>query len=160
MIPPIPSVLASTDFSDFANEAIPQAYAAVDDGGTVHLIHVVELAAAGSVPNPLYAHYTPGRTLTRQEREAIHSHCAERLQALVPEGAEQRRISTKVHVVDDPDVASAIARAAEECAVSLICIASHGRTGLRKALFGSVAQHVLGKSRCPVLVVRAARARS
>jgi nucleotide-binding universal stress UspA family protein len=35
----------------------------------------------------------------------------------------------------------------------LVIIASHGRTGLRRALLGSTAEYVLRHSKCPVLVV-------
>ncbi|HXX92177.1 MAG TPA: universal stress protein [Planctomycetota bacterium] len=43
---------------------------------------------------------------------------------------------------------------AEEEDVSLIAIATHGRTGLKRALFGSVAETVLRKSPVPVFTVR------
>ena len=39
-----------------------------------------------------------------------------------------------------------------EC--DLIVIGTHGRTGLRHLVFGSVAEHVLRHARCPVLVIR------
>ena len=38
--------------------------------------------------------------------------------------------------------------------VGLITIATHGHGGLRRALFGSVADHVLRESHLPVLVIR------
>jgi nucleotide-binding universal stress UspA family protein len=38
--------------------------------------------------------------------------------------------------------------------VNLIAIATHGRGGLRRAVFGSVADHVLRESGLPVLVIR------
>ena len=41
----------------------------------------------------------------------------------------------------------------ERC--DLICMASHGRTGLKGVLLGSVAQQVLSHSKTPVLIVRA-----
>jgi len=50
--------------------------------------------------------------------------------------------------------AGTILDAAEEEGVSLIALATHGRTGLRRALFGSVAEHVVRKSPVPVLAVR------
>lgn len=37
----------------------------------------------------------------------------------------------------------------------LIVIASHGRTGVTRALLGSVAEGVMRQAPCPVLVVRA-----
>ena len=54
-------VLVPTDFSEAGLTAIPYAYAVTARGGTVHLLHVVEPVTA---PNPLYAHYVPGRMPT------------------------------------------------------------------------------------------------
>jgi len=47
-----------------------------------------------------------------------------------------------------------IIRYAREKAVGLVVIATHGRTGLTHALFGSVAEKVVRKAPCPVLVVK------
>ena len=44
---------------------------------------------------------------------------------------------------------------AEEEKVDAIFIATHGRTGLSKVIFGSVAQRVVRRSTCPVLTIRA-----
>jgi nucleotide-binding universal stress UspA family protein len=42
---------------------------------------------------------------------------------------------------------------ANEQHFDLIIMASHGRSGLRRALLGSVAEYVLRHSQCPVLIV-------
>ena len=47
-----------------------------------------------------------------------------------------------------------IVRLAEEESVDLIVLGTHGRTGLKHFLIGSVAEKVLRKAPCPVLVVR------
>jgi len=47
-----------------------------------------------------------------------------------------------------------IVRYARDRQIDLIVIATHGRTGLQHALFGSVAEKVIRKAPCPVLVVR------
>lgn len=44
---------------------------------------------------------------------------------------------------------------AEELDVDAIFIATHGRTGLSKIVFGSVAQRVVRRAKCPVLSIRA-----
>jgi nucleotide-binding universal stress UspA family protein len=51
--------------------------------------------------------------------------------------------------------AAEIVRTAREWPADLIVIASHGRTGVRRALLGSVAEGVMRNAPCPVLVVRA-----
>ncbi|HXT12607.1 MAG TPA: universal stress protein [Candidatus Angelobacter sp.] len=50
-----------------------------------------------------------------------------------------------------------INRAAEASACDTIIIATHGRTGFKRALMGSTAENVVRYARCPVLVVRAQR---
>jgi nucleotide-binding universal stress UspA family protein len=51
------------------------------------------------------------------------------------------------HAVDE------ICAAAGERDVDLIVTSTHGRTGLKHALIGSVAEHVVRYAECPVLVV-------
>jgi nucleotide-binding universal stress UspA family protein len=51
-------------------------------------------------------------------------------------------------------VVEAILDAAESEQAQLLVMGTHGRTGLRRLLEGSVAESVLRRSPCPVLVVR------
>jgi nucleotide-binding universal stress UspA family protein len=48
----------------------------------------------------------------------------------------------------------AIVKAATAKEADLIVLGSHGRTGLRRLLMGSVAERVIGQAKCPVLVVK------
>jgi len=52
------------------------------------------------------------------------------------------------------DAAAEIVRVAKERKVDLIVLASHGRTGLGRILFGSTAEAVVRHAPCPVLVVK------
>ena len=47
-----------------------------------------------------------------------------------------------------------IVKAADFKAASLIIVGSHGRTGIKRLLMGSVAERVIGDAKCPVLVVK------
>jgi universal stress protein A len=51
--------------------------------------------------------------------------------------------------------ASTIVEKAKEWSADVIVMASHGRAGVARALFGSVAEEVMRNAPCPVLVVRA-----
>jgi nucleotide-binding universal stress UspA family protein len=51
------------------------------------------------------------------------------------------------------DVASTICRVAEQLPADVIVVGSHGRTGLKRMLLGSVSEHVVRHAPCPVLVV-------
>jgi len=48
-----------------------------------------------------------------------------------------------------------IVKAAREWEADLIVIGSHGRSGITRALVGSVAEAVMREASCPILVVRA-----
>jgi universal stress protein A len=52
------------------------------------------------------------------------------------------------------DIAGTICRVAEELAVDVIVVGSHGRTGLQRLFLGSTSEHVVRHAPCPVLVVR------
>ena len=51
----------------------------------------------------------------------------------------------------------AILRQAEETRASLLCMTTHGRTGLARLFLGSVAEGVLRKAPCPVLLRRSVK---
>ena len=151
--PPLPalrSALVTTDLSELGNRALPWAYAVVAPGGVVHLMHVIEPV---HVPNPLYAHYTPGRAPTAEERASQRRAIEEKLRALVPAGAKARGIETVVAVGEDDEVAQCICEAAAARNVDLVCMSTHGRSGLAKVLLGSVAERVLEHCRRPLFVV-------
>ena len=44
---------------------------------------------------------------------------------------------------------------AESATAELVVVGSHGRTGLKAALLGSVSRHVVSHAACPVVVVKA-----
>jgi nucleotide-binding universal stress UspA family protein len=52
------------------------------------------------------------------------------------------------------DSADETVRVAEEHHCDLIVMGTHGRTGLRRFLMGSIAEAVLRQARCPVLTVK------
>jgi nucleotide-binding universal stress UspA family protein len=56
--------------------------------------------------------------------------------------------------VVEEDPGEAIISAAADA--DLIVVGSHGRTGLKAALLGSVSRHVVDHAQCPVVVVKAA----
>ncbi len=63
-------------------------------------------------------------------------------------------ISVQPEVVEAANPAHAIADYARDNGIDLIIIASHGYSGLKKLMFGSVAFNVLTLSRVPVLLIR------
>ena len=131
---PIRRVLAASDLSTHDGGAIPYTYGAVSPGGIVRLLHVLE------------------PPLEKPSVEVI-AEAEERLRAQVPGDAVARGIQTEVAVIVDHDVAKAIRQEAERFGAHLVCIGSHGRSGLAKAVLGSIAQSVLAHCQRPVLIV-------
>jgi nucleotide-binding universal stress UspA family protein len=134
-IPEFRRVLVTTDFSELGNRAIPFAYSVLRRGGKVCLLHVSDPKAQREPQKQ------------RKESEA-------RLGLLMPAGAEALGIETHLEVVESRNPSQAICQAAERFGADLICMASHGRSGLSKTILGSVAHDVMTCSKRPLLVVR------
>lgn len=62
-------------------------------------------------------------------------------------------IQATTQIIEGTDVSKEIAKAAQNLNVDLIVMGSHGHTGFKKFLLGSVAKQVLGEVRVPVLVI-------
>ena len=58
---------------------------------------------------------------------------------------------------DAASLALAEAIVAQSAEADLVVVGSHGRSGIRAALLGSVSRHVVDHAACPVVVVKASR---
>jgi nucleotide-binding universal stress UspA family protein len=138
-------IVAATDFSKLGNGAIPLAYSIVSYAGTVHLVHVVQTAHAGIEPYDIFTPAAPTAAV-----EAARAQLAQ----LVPRDAASVAARTQIHVVESHDPAAAISQAAERLGADIICLGTHGRRSVSRALLGSVAQKVLEQTHRPVLLAR------
>lgn len=82
---------------------------------------------------------------------------AERYLDRVRKRLARRGIPVRV-LVRSGDPAEEILGCAKAEGASLIAMSTHGRSGLRRTLFGSVAETVLRRATLPVLLVRAGKA--
>jgi nucleotide-binding universal stress UspA family protein len=82
-----------------------------------------------------------------QSRRAIDEKVQSSYLSRVPAGME-----VHVEIRDGPDAAE-ILDFARQKAIDLIVIGREGHGGVRKAFFGSVAEKVVRKADCPVLVI-------
>ena len=67
--------------------------------------------------------------------------------------ADASEVTWEAEVASGP-AAETIVQIAQERAADLIVMGTHGRTGLRHLLLGSVAEKVVRLAPCPVLTVR------
>jgi len=107
---------------------------------TVVLLHVVEnvgVAPAGKAPA-----YLPG---TREELELVRAKLAER-RAQFPSGIE-----VAAEAIVAPSVSHAINDYAVQKGCDVIALSTHGRTGFRRMIMGSIVEAVLREARVPVL---------
>lgn len=154
-IPRYHRVLVTTDFSKLANAAIPHAFAVASrDGGEVILAHAMERY---SLPNPLYAHYSPKKAPTEKELVAAKAKLESQLRDLAKPYAKESRCRAEVRIVDtDAPVHESIVNLARNEDADVLVMSSHGNTGLRGVFLGSVAEKVIRSLDRPILLVRQA----
>jgi nucleotide-binding universal stress UspA family protein len=143
---PIKKILAPVDFSPGSDAAAEYAVELAQQlGARVTLFHAYFFPV--SIPFPDGSVYVPSAesiaelaTSTVRDLKALR----ERLQS---RGA-------KIDITSSEGPAKeVIARVAAEGGYDLIVLGTHGRTGLAHLLLGSVAEHVVRTSSCPVLTI-------
>jgi universal stress protein A len=140
-------ILVATDFSPHSAEALRVA---------------VSLSKLCAAPLTILAVYQPeiyplvpdGALFPRPEDVAADvGRISERLLQLKTEASAAGAIEVATSMRQGPPFSEIIA-AAREAAADLVVVGTHGRTGLKHALLGSVAEKVVRKAPCAVLTVR------
>jgi universal stress protein A len=139
------TILVPVDFSECSLAGLTYAVRfAKEFGARITVVHVTDLgpvmmtSGSGEYDSPTYT-------------EAARRRCGDRMQSFL------KRVDFDGVPVETSAVAgycpAAIYQAAANEGADLIVIATHGRTGLRRALIGSVAEGTVRHAACPVLVV-------
>jgi nucleotide-binding universal stress UspA family protein len=147
--PQIKQILVPTDLSLFGTAALRYA----------ELFHDRFAASAMVIfaNEPLYPMTSFGESLgVDWNGPAVRDELAKELQDYV-RGAVRNPDAYDLRVIDDVAPA-AITDTAEEIHADLIIMGTHGRTGWRRAVLGSVAERVLRETDVPLLTVNAAAA--
>ncbi len=143
---PVKRILCPTDFSEPACKAI-KAAAEIAQAQKAELILVHVVAPIPALDSPSGA---PAFDLAGYQEELVRSAklaLEERRRRRVPESVSSRAIVTI------GDAAHEVTRLAAEEHIDLIVIATHGSTGWRERIFGSVAGKVVRLAKCPVLTI-------
>jgi len=144
----IRTILLPTDFSECGNYALSYAASlARTFHATIICLNVIEPI----VPTVGYSGMTEPLPIADIAEQLEDS--AERELPKLAECDECSGLDVEELVVHG-EAAAEIVRVGKEREVDLIVIASHGRTGLGRILFGSTAEAVVRHSPCPVLVVK------
>jgi nucleotide-binding universal stress UspA family protein len=144
-------MLVCLDGSNLAEQILPYAEAQVkclNAGITllqVVILHVPQVIQAGSI----YKEYEEAEEETENLTEKAKAYLLKMAATLKDKGIE-----TDTAVIVASQVGPAIVKYAENNGINMIALASHGHTGLRDILMGSVAEYVLKHSGLPVLMVK------
>ena len=141
------ALMVPLDGSEFGRHAIPWTLAIAEPAGArVDLVHVLtppyDLGEAAGDKLVLAEAIESQRPATDQRLGDL----ANRLQV----GTNVRFSSA----VREGHPADALLRYAAENAIDLIVMTTHGRSGLTRAVLGSISDEVVRRSRCPVLLTR------
>ena len=140
-------LLVPTDFSEDSEQAARYAVElAKRFQAEIHCVHVVDIPADLLSTSDYYM-TGPSEGFLDQIREESKKN----LEAFAKKNLEGVGVRT-AFLEGSPFVE--IIRYAHNQEIDLVVIATHGRTGLRHVLFGSVAEKVVRKAPCPVLVVK------
>jgi nucleotide-binding universal stress UspA family protein len=145
---PFKKILCPTDFSEPSYEAIKAAgELAYHFGSELHIVHVI--APVPIIPVPIGPEPSAFNvSLYEQELDASSKRALEE----VVNQLESKELKTRLIALRG-DPADEIVRIADEENVDLIVIATRGRTGLDRLIFGSVAEKVVRLAKCAVLTV-------
>ena len=140
-------ILLTTDFSPDAERAFPLAAELAQRlGAEITLLHVVvELQAIPQGAPMAPPHPAPDIDMLLRTAEAQLLRDADKLPGV--------KVTTRA--VPGGDVVTTITGEAARSGADLIVLSTHGRTGLRRLVLGSVAESVVRHARTPVLCVPA-----
>lgn len=143
----IDKILFACDFSDPSEQALVYGVdLASRTGADFHCMHVQEVTMGpfvGGEPSP------------EGGKEQLYAEFEEQCRGLLAPHASRLDPDEVSYVIERSGaVAPTLVQYAEDNAIDLIVMGTEGRRGVRRALFGSVAEEVLRTTPCPVLAAR------
>ncbi|HEY8426782.1 MAG TPA: universal stress protein [Sandaracinaceae bacterium] len=141
-MPEIRRVLCPVDFSPHSENAVRFAVELAEKlGAEVHLLHVYQL--------PVYALPDGAMMAGPEFTTKVTAELQKALSALA-QSFEPAKLPT--HLVEGVPYREVV-RMTEELGADLVVMGTHGRTGLKHLLLGSVAERVVRSSSVPVITV-------
>ncbi len=144
------AVVGATDFSD---PALPAVQMAADEArrrkAPLRLVHCLGLDQAADLATAGLAGMIPMAPLPLSVTERLESTARDRLNKAL---AESRVAGEAVVLMQS--AGAGILEAAKTAPTSLIVVGTHGRSGFSRLALGSVAEDVINRAPCSVLVVR------
>ena len=138
----IKTIFCATDISDFSNHAVSWGIALAQEfGAKLYVCHVVDF--------PTSITYGDGPIFFLDQQSQAISNANHQLKQLVGDKEIQwEPLVTIGHAGDE------ISRLAKEKGADLAISATHGRSGLKRLILGSVTERLMRTLHCPLLIVR------
>ncbi len=150
-MPEFRKILFPVDLSPAAAKVVPYvSHMAERHQGRVHLLFVAR------VFDYFTSMYVPHPSVTQFEKEVLEG-AQKRLYEFAEEHFKEPPPARVKVVAGDPS--EEILRYVEEEGIDLVIMGTHGRKGLDKVIFGSVAERVVKSAPVPVMVVNPFTAR-
>jgi len=138
-------ILVPTDFSEGSGKAVHFATAiALEHGASIELMHAFEIPSVAFLEGSMIA--TPAMV-------ADISGLAQKQLDVAADQIREAGVEVSAHLLQGVAYTE-ITRAAQDLGCDLVVMSTHGRTGLRHALIGSVAERVVRTAPIPVLTLR------
>jgi nucleotide-binding universal stress UspA family protein len=143
------NILLATNFSSYSDRALLHAVAIAHHyGSTLHLAHIVQPALFNMLPPDSYIGTVEAEAATIDSaRVEVRKWVSDMLRST---HCEHLKHHTWVQL---GLVSEALRALIQREHMDLIVVGTHGRTGLRKVVLGSVAEEVFRHATCPVLTV-------
>jgi len=138
-------VMFPVDFTESSRKVIPHLRLITDKfGSEIHLVHVVRGPEE-------FTGFELGATWWSTYEKDLLDGAQKAMDRFVDENLpEVKGVTTKVLIGDAVDE---ILNYSKSSGIDLIIMGTHGRKGMEKVMFGSVAEGVVKRAACPVLTV-------
>jgi nucleotide-binding universal stress UspA family protein len=145
-------IIAAVDYSDLGNAALDAAInlSGLHVNSEIHILHVDPKVGAPTEDTQVGSDSLAHSDAALDHLEAV---CNERLAKFREEHGEPhvKRLSTHFRYGKP---AKEIVQLAADFSADVVLVGTHGRTGLKRFVLGSVAEKVVRNAPCPVLVIR------
>ena len=142
-------ILVPVDFSEFSPLALARALEHATESTEILLLHVYEPPHLGRPDHTMWVKVA-GEMMPLAD--LVKSEAKEKLDALVEEYTPQTQAKIVPRLLEGR-AAATIAETAQMEGCDMIVLATHGRSGFKRLVLGSVAEAVVRRAECPVLTV-------
>ncbi|MBN1572818.1 MAG: universal stress protein [Deltaproteobacteria bacterium] len=147
---PVKKILCPVDFSEPSYEALKVAEEiSTHFSSELNIVHVVR-EISSSLYGPEFSDFDVD-SYQEELEESAKNKLSEVVKERLPMDLSVKQITLKGKAADQ------IVNLSDKDDIDLIVIATHGQTGWRHFVFGSVTEKVVRLARCPVLTIHAPR---